>query len=214
MDKRPIKSKKRYFISFLIGTFIFLLVFFFTYSLSYLEFQRISKLQLDSTYNIFEDKLDVSFFNQDICSIEVLDKVSEDLHFQGKIIDDLEQKLGKNNQAVLARKKFYNLIELEHLEFVNSINENCNLKINTVLFFYSNEKENLDKSEDMGRLLDILYERNEKVIIYSFDSSLDSNLIRKLKTKFDIDKPITVFINDVCKFENLVSLKELENCLN
>jgi len=211
---RELQSKMRYILSFLIGTFIFIFIFILSYSLSYFEFQRISNIQEDIAYKIFEDKLDSSLFEENICIENHFTKITEDLRIQGRIIDDLEKKLGKENKDVLFRKKFYSLIELEHFEFVQEFNKQCDFDMNIVLFFYSNKKENLDKSEDMGRLLDILHGRNEKVIIYSFDSNLDSDLIRKLKMKFDIDNPITVLINNICKFEDLTALKELENCLN
>ena len=211
---RKIQSKSRYILSFLIGTFIFIFIFILSYSLSYLEFQRISTIQGDNAYKIFEEKLDYSLFNNNICLGTNFNKITEELRFQGKIIDDLEKRLGKENKDVLFRKKFYSLIELEHLEFVQEFNAKCDSDMNIILFFYSNKKENLDKSEDMGRLLDILYERNEKIIIYSFDIDLDSDLITKLKTKFGVNNSLAVFINEKCKFEDLTSLNNLEKCLH
>ena len=92
MEKREFQSKKRYVISFLVGTFIFLFVFILSYSLSYLEFQRVSSLQYDLAYDIFSHKLDYLLFDLGICREESLDQVSRDLNFQGRIIDDLEKK--------------------------------------------------------------------------------------------------------------------------
>ena len=211
---RKLQSKKRYILSFIIGTFIFIFIFILSYSLSYFEFQRISNIQGDIAYKIFENKLDYSLFEENICIEDSFAEITDDLRVQGRIIDDLERKLGKDNDDVLFRKKFYSLIELEHFEFVKEFNKQCDFDMNIILFFYSNKKENLDKSGDMGRLLDILHGRNEKVVIYSFDNDLDSDLIRKLKIKFGVDNSVTVFINEECKFENLTALKELENCLN
>jgi hypothetical protein len=213
MGNRKFQSEKRYIISFLIGTAIFILVFALTYSISYLELRRISSLQEDLTYNIFRDKLDYSLFDEGVCNDESFDKVSRDLWFQGNIIDDLEKKLGKDNENVLFRKKFYTLIELEHFEFIKLLNERCNLDVQTILFFYSNSNPNLETSEEIGRLLGVVHRRNENLIIYSFDIDLDSDLIEKLKEKYSIKKSPTLIINEEVKVEDPQNIFEIEKHL-
>ena len=213
MRNREFQSKKRYVISFLIGTAVFILVFALTYSISYLEFRRISNLQADLTYNIFEDKLDYSLFDEGVCTDESFDQVSRDLGFQGRIIDDLEKKLGKDNKNVLFRKKFYTLIELEHFEFVKLLNERCNLTVQTILFFYSNSDPNLETSEKAGKLLNVVHSRNENLMIYSFDIDLDSDLIEKLKDKYDIEKSPTLIINEEVKVEDPQNILGIEKHL-
>lgn len=215
LENRPIQSKKRYLLAFLIGTIIFIFVFLLSYYLSYLEFQRISIFQTETAYSIFEDKLVYGFFDKGFCSNQAIQEISDDLRFQGKIIDDLERKLGKNNKDVLLRKKFYTLIELEHFEFVNLIKDNCNYDINTILFFYSNEDRYLSESEELGRLLGAVYSKNTKnLIIYSFDINLDSNLIETLNKKYEITEPLSLIINGEDKIVDPKSLSDIEKYLN
>jgi len=213
MKERKIQSKKRYLLAFLIGTAIFILIFSLSYAISYLEFRRISNLQEDLAYDIFEDKLDYSLFDEGICANESFDRISRDLGFQGRIIDDLERKLGKNNENVLFRKKFYTLIELEHFEFVKLLNERCNLEIQTILFFYSNSDPNLELSEEVGKLLDVVYNRNENLMMYSFDIDLGSYLTEKLKEKYMVDKSPTLIINEEVKVENPQNISDIEKHL-
>jgi len=213
MKERKIQSKKRYLLAFLIGTAIFILIFSLSYAISYLEFRRISNLQEDLAYDIFEDKLDYSLFDEGICANESFDRISRDLGFQGRIIDDLERKLGKNNENVLFRKKFYTLIELEHFEFVKLLNERCNLEIQTILFFYSNSGPNLELSEEVGKLLDVVHNRNENLMIYSFDIDLGSYLTEKLKEKYMVDKSPTLIINEEVKVENPQNISDIEKHL-
>ena len=214
-EKREIQSKRRYLLAFLIGTGVFILVFLISYSISYFEFQRISTFQTETAYNIFENKLNYALFNQGICSQETFEQVSGALGFQGRIIDDLEKKLGKTNEKVLLRKKFYTLVELEHLEFVKLINKECNSNINTILFFYSNAPKDLKNSEELGKLLSSVYARNTNdLIIYSFDINLDSRLIKNLKELYNITEPCTLVINDNQKLVAPESISQIETYLN
>jgi len=213
MENRPIQSGKRYLLAFLIGTFIFINGFALTYGVSYLEYQRISNTQDELSYEIFKDKLYYSFFEQEVCSLNSLEKISLDLRFQGKIIDDLEKKFGKNHEKVLFRKKFYSLIELEHFEFVKQINEKCDSNISMILFFYSNLDEDIEKSEDVGKLLDIVYNRNQDIIIYVFDINLEDNLIDSLELKYNVLKSPTIIVNEGNKIVHPRNIVEIEQYL-
>ena len=214
MEQRKFASKKRYVAAIIIGTLAFLLVFTVSYSLSYLELQRVSSLQTGIGYGIFEDKLDYSFFNMSICDTGSFDKISQDLGFQGRIIDDLERKLGKQDEGVLVRKKFYSLIEIEHLEFVKTINLKCGKEIDTILFFYSNKESEISASEETGRILGVLFSRNEDLMIYSFDVDLASELVNKLEKKYNITNSPVIVINEKTKIEMPVNINEIEKYLN
>ena len=199
MIQRKMQSRRRYLLAFLIGTAIFILGFALTYAVSYFEFQRILGMQDITSYEIFQDKLQYSFFGDDICSTESYQKVSQALGFQGRIIDDLEKKFGKNDKKVLFRKKFYSLILLEHFEFVKILNEECKSGINTILFFYSNQANDIKTSEKTGELLTIISRKYDNLVIYSFDINLDSDLVQKLKEKYDIQESSTLIINEESK---------------
>jgi len=189
MEQKPreFESRKRYVAAVIIGTIAFLIVFAISYSLSYVELQRISNLQTGVGYDVFEDNLDYSFFGISPCNTSSFEKISEDLGFQGRIIDDLERKMGKKDENVLLRKKFYSLIEIEHFDFVNAFNQECGKKYNTILFFYSNNASEVD---------------------------LASDLIDKLKNKYNItDSPVAV-INEQVQVKLPANIIEIEKYLN
>ena len=213
MEQRKFESKNRYLISLVIGTLVFLLVFAISYSVSYFELQRVSNLQVGVGYDIFKDKLDYSFFKEDICGTESFEKVSQDLGFQGRIIDDLERKFGKQDEDVLLRKQFYSLIELEHFEFVKTYNEKCGNKIDTILFFYSNNASEIEDSEEAGRILGVVSSRNDNLIIYSFDIDLDSDLVDKLEKNYNITNPPVAVINEKAKIGLPANIQEIERHL-
>lgn len=192
--ERKVQSKSRYLMAFIIGTLIFVIGFSITYGLSRAELARINNVQQDTAYSIFSDKLKYSFFEGDICSDASYESVSEDLGLQGRIIDDMERKFGKDDDKVLFRKRFYTLVELEHFEYVLQRNERCQDHVNTILFFYSNEGGKLDASERVGKILGVITDK--EVVIYSFDVNLDSDIVGSLKEKYGISDAPLVVVNE------------------
>ena len=171
-------------------------------------------MQGKTAYGIFESKLEYTFFSDDVCSQSSLTDISQQLGFQGAIIDDLEKKLGKDNSRVLFQKKFYTLVELEHLDFILNYNDNCDFTFNTIMFFYSNKAGQSENSEEAGRLLDALYQKYpENVRTYSFDVNLDSGIISKLKIKYNISETPTLIINQNNSLFNPQNINELETYL-
>lgn len=210
---RPFISGKRYLLAFIIGTLLFILIFGISYALSYIELQRISNQQVGLSYDIFNDKLDYSFFNASICSDSALTKLSQDLGFQGSIIDDLEKKLGKQNQDVLLRKKFYSLVEVEHLQFIQSYNAECNQSVNTILFFYSNNASKSTRSDEAGRILDTIVANNQNITVYSFDVDLDSDVISRLEAKYNVtgsEVPV-IIVNENTKMLMPANINQIES---
>lgn len=214
MEKREFKNKRRYLSAFAIGTFLFILVFLLSYSISFLEFQRVANLQTNLAYDIFEHKLTYTFFDEGFCGEADLNKISDDLGFQGSIIDDLERKLGKNNEDVLERKKFYTLVEIEHYEFVKMMNEDCNSQIPVIMFFYSNEDSDLTRSEEVGRLISAVASRQNVLMVYSFDINLDSALIENLKEKYNVSESPTLIVNEEFVVVNPLNINDIEVYLN
>lgn len=214
MKPRKIQSKSRYVWSFIIATTIFILGFIITNGIAYLEFQRVSGLQGPTSYKIFEEKLQYTLFGKDICSDDTYKDISEELNYQGQIIGDIERKLGKNDEDVIFRKKFYTLIQIEHLEFIKRINEECNKNINIILFFYSNEEDYLKQSERLGDLLGPIYERNKKnLVLYSIDLNLNSSLIRNLKEIHNVSKEPLILLNEDNRFSKIENINQIEDYL-
>lgn len=213
MTNRKLQSKSRYIKAFVFATLVFILGFAMSYGVSYIELSRINSLQQSISYDIFSDKLDYSLFGEDICSIESYNEISKDLGIQGKIIDDLENRFGKEDKSVLFRKEFYTLALIEHFEFVKERNLMCEDFVNTILFFYSNEEEDLQDSEEIGRLLEIIHSKNEKLVIYSFDINLRSKLMKNILNKYGIDKEGILIINNNQFIENPRNLTEIESNL-
>lgn len=213
MEPRKIQSKKRYLLSFMIGTIIFLGVFLLTNFLSNIELKRMDSITGTIAQDIFKDKLIYSFFNESECSEESFGKISRDLAISGNLINHLEEKLGKTDRNVLRQKETYTLILLEHLEFLKDYNIKCNAKNNNILFFYSNEDSKIQQSERVGRVLDVLGNKYPKLSIYSFDINLDVDLIKKLLEKYNISQAPSVLIDEKILLTEITSSEDIEKYL-
>jgi hypothetical protein len=214
MEQRKIQSKKRYLLSFIIGTSIFCLIFILTNFLGRTELDRMYSINGEMAQDIFKDKLAYSFFNERTCSEEYFGKISRDLGYSGSIINNIEKKFGKEDKEVLEQKKFYTLVLLEHLEFLKDYNKNCNSSFQYILFFYSNQQNKYPQSEEAGRILDLISKDYPNLSIYSFDINLESELIQKLITKYNITKAPTVIIDDKFVIDEVKSIEEVKKYLN
>jgi len=214
MVQREIQSKGRYLLAFLIGTSIFCSIFLLTFFFSNQELGNVYLIQEKFSQDIFKDKLSYSFFGEGKCSQESFNKISRDLGYFGRIINELEKKLGKEDKRVLEQKDIYTLILLEHLDFLIDYNEECNTSWNYILFFYSNNKNDYTSSEEVGKILDVLVVKNQKVSVYSFDINLNTDLIKKLKEKYRVFKAPTLIINGKNRLDDVKDIKEIEQYLN
>ncbi|MEK6833140.1 MAG: hypothetical protein AABY32_03760 [Nanoarchaeota archaeon] len=196
MKNRKVDSKWRYFYAFVSAICLFLIGFYIVFLINYIEFNKASVLQEKGFYDFYSNQLNYSFFGEMKCDKQFLDKISSSMDFQGFLINQLELKKGKENKEVIDKKKYYYLLELSHLSFVKQLNQDCNWGYNFILFLYSNSMGDRAKSEEIGRILDYVKEKDSNVLIYSFDSSSQDSIVQNLKSFYNITEPITIIINE------------------
>ena len=212
METHRLDNWGLYLIALLISTVVFIIVLIVASFVSNFESTDLLKNQFENSYSIFKDKYLFSQ-NQLLCQEGSLDQVSKDLFFHGKVISDLEERLGKNNEQVLFQKKFYTLVLLEHLDFVNQINLKCNYSIPTILFFYSNKDETIDKNENVGNLLDHLSNKYSELKVYSFDVNLNDALIESLILRYNVNEVPTVVLGNGTSIVNPTNVDQIETYL-
>jgi hypothetical protein len=129
----------------------------------------------------------------------------------------LESRLGKENEDVLLKKEQYQLVEIKTLLLFQKLNKDCNYGYDTIVFFYTNSKQdNLEsaQSEDQGYILDNLYLRNkDSLVIFSFDINTNNPAINSLKDIYGVKKAPTLIINEVV-YPGFKSSREIESKFN
>ena len=214
MERRRLDNKWRYFYALLIAIFLFIFGFLISYSMNIFEFQRVSALQDDIFYDFYETQLSTAFFDSNVCNkTEIIDNLGESLDFQGVMLENIEQKVGKNDPRIIERKKYYTLIQLSHFEFMKKMNENCDKNKTFILFFYSNDEKYIDKSERIGKVLGHFKSNNPSVFVYSFSSDSTEPLMLNLKEKYQIEDPVFVIIDEKARFSDVENIEDLEKYL-
>lgn len=210
MERRKFYSKSRYAWAFFIGTLIFFFGFYITFLISQAELRSIGEAQSKISYGLFEQKLKESFFNQDICDSDIYQTLNNYRSIQIGSIGALEKKLGINNKLVLERKKFYTLIQISHLEFIEQRKKECKDNSSILFYFYSNDPNDYEESNRVGRIIDVFGEERKDVQIYSFDFNLESELIELMKNKYNISEYPSIINPYGNRIKSPKNIKEIE----
>jgi hypothetical protein len=199
--------KSRYFLSFLIATGLFAIVFLAAYSVSYINYTEVSKES--NLIEQYVSDLD-SILNEKSCSDSLLFEASEKLDIIGAKLNLLETRFGKDDKRVIAQKNLYSELEYKHFQIVQSLRDNCNAKFLTILFFYSNLENDKSESERVGFILSSLKNKAPgEVMIYSFDYNIDSGLLDKIKEEYGVSKAPSVLVNEK-DFVDVANINDLE----
>jgi len=211
MENRPLYGK-RIFIAFIIATILFAAGFLIGYAVSYSKYQSISNSQENIRYNLLSLDLEKELLSSS-CTLFDPFSFAEELDNNGRLLDILEQRFGKFDSRVLDQKKDYSMLGIQHLLLVNQYNKQCKGNITTLLFFYSNDKDYASEAERIGTVLSTIKQQDNNIMVYSFDFSLDSQLLRMFKARYNVTKPNIIIVNENKTIENLNGITELENAL-
>ncbi|MEK6800727.1 MAG: hypothetical protein AABY10_02250 [Nanoarchaeota archaeon] len=208
MKDRPAYGA-RLILAFLVATLIYIIIFSLASSVSYLNYQKINITNnIIKNYNIELEK----YLNDSSCDENIFVESSEKLDDAGSKLSLLETRFGKNDFRVLEQKIIYTDLEYKHYTIMKKLKEKCSTDLKIVLFIYSNSKNEEKESEKVGNILSALKNKyKSKLMIYSFDSNLQSKIIQNLKLEYEIDNVPTVVydskiieVNDINDLENVI----------
>lgn len=174
----------RLLISFIVACAVFVGVFSFAYSVSYLNYQQ--TVYYNHVINSSLNELRILSSNNS-CEYEAFVEASSLLDVIAGRISLLEERLGKTDSRVLEQKRYYSEMQLEHLNMVNKYNNRCGTGFKVLLFFYSNSPLYESASDRTGYILEVFKGKYpSKVMIYSFDIDLKYEPIELLKQQHSI----------------------------
>lgn len=145
-----------------------------------------------------------SVLNENVCKLDMSELFEEKITL-GKMMTELEKRMGKENEDVIAKKEIYELIEIKTLQYMERIKTECGDDFNIVLLFYTNRKGDtlgsVDGCEDQGKILDqIVYDREHseganKVYVFVFDANSRNMATEALIEKYGITSVPSLVIN-------------------
>ena len=105
--------------------------------------------------------------------------------------------------------KYYTLLEYKHYKMVKHFNKDCNGNFVPILFFIS--KNCSSECDVMAGLLTELKRKNlDKIFVYTFNTSIDSPIIRYLVTKYDVNTYPLILVDgqrcSVCSYQDLLEM--------
>jgi len=197
----------RMFLSFILATTIFTIIILISSGASYYNYQRISSQNNIVTKYLNDMDILLNMSTSD-CGEDILVKSSIILDEVGGKLDLLEKRFGKKDSRVLEQKKLYSQLELKHFNIIKQIKKQCNEDYITILFFYSNNEPLNEESERMGFILRTFKDKmSDKIMIYSFDYNLNSELIINLKENYNITSAPIAVINE----QDKIYVKNIED---
>ncbi len=188
----------RVFLAFLLATVLFVLIFLFAYSVSYLNYKGV--VAENAFIQDSLAKIDKAINNSTLCTATGLFEASERLDAVGSRVGLLETRLGSTNSEVIVQKKKYSELEYKHFILVRTLARSCKQDVVTLLFFYSNDEVYQKESERMGIILSTFKNADpQRIFVYSFDAQLNLSLIRDLRERYSVMSVPVVIVNESAK---------------
>lgn len=148
----------------------------------------------------------------DICVL-TWDDVWKEKVDMGKKMSYLESRFGKDNKDIIEQKKIYELIEIRTLLLLEKIKQECKEDLITILFFYTNnkddEKGSWKKCSDQGYILDAVYKQDPRINIFSFDINIKNPATDTLRQNYNITKVPSLVIEGKL-YEGRMSLESIK----
>ncbi|MBI2045334.1 hypothetical protein HYT23_04720 [Candidatus Pacearchaeota archaeon] len=205
-------SVSRVIIAFLISAAVLIFAFSAGYMVSFLNYQRVSATQNIIKNDILSTQLSGELLQE--CNDDAFNLFSRKLDESGALISIMEERFGKNDENVLEQKKQYTLLELQHFLAVEKYAEACNKDIDFIFFFYSNSNEYGNNAENIGKILGrVKDQKEEKVMIYSFDYDLDMETVQLLRYLYKVYYPNSVVVNKKIVLRNVQNIDEVNEAL-
>lgn len=154
-------------------------------------------------------EIEFAILAENPCAIQDISFLNDELYELSLKVDYMENQLGVNNKEVKELKNFYSIVQLRHWLLMKKIKEQCETKATNIIYFYSNEGDCRECS-DQGFVLSYL-RRTENVNIYSVDINTENNAVRTLKKVYSVKTAPSLIIDKELYqgFQTLQQLKEI-----
>ena len=184
MENKNNKDWKRYLAAFLITGLLFLTAFYLSNFFNNKKIEQIRSIENSIAIDILSSETQFNLLEEFSCGNIDDSILSEELSdLASKIEYSEENNIGSKGELIGLRK-YYSLLQIKDYLLMRKAETKCNLKITSILYFYSNEK--CADCRKQGFTLTDIRQNYPNVRVYSFDYNLDLSAIKALKRVYKI----------------------------
>lgn len=197
--------------AFSISTLIFISGLSLGNYFSDMKLEKINDLEQDFRSDTMALELRYDILAEDPCIASNSSFLSEELYELGSKLEHMENTLGVDNPNVVRLKDYYSILQLKHWLFMKNIKKECDLPMNLIVYFYSNDAS-CENCDTQGVVLSYLRKKYQNVRTYAFDYDSNNLAVGAVKDIYIKDGDLPAFIvNDDVYFgfknaDDLVSL--------
>lgn len=203
---------KKYAYTFLITAVIFATAIFLSNYFGQKRINEIKDIESRISVDILASETQFSLLSELSCKEISSGFLSKELATLGDKLSFTEENRGSDDAEVLNLKKYYSLLQIKDFLLMQKIKERCGGKTLSLMYFYSNLKNDCSDCEKEGFVLTKLRQDYPELRVYSFDYNLDLSALQTLISIYNVeDRQPTLLINDKTYygFRSVDEIKEI-----
>lgn len=179
---------KRYLVAFLITAFLFAMAFFLSNFFNNRKIQEIRSIQDSISVDILSSETQYDLLSELSCSNIDDSLLSQELNELAYKIEYGEENNIGSKEELTSLRKYYSLLQIKDYLLMKKTQEKCDLKVTSIIYFYSN-KDVCSDCEKQGYILTDIRQNYPNVRVYAFDYNLDLSALSALKSIYKIREP-------------------------
>lgn len=211
MNKNDVK---RYIYAFVITVFIFALAILASNIISNTKINQLEKLQEELSHAVITN--DYSDVSSEEIGCQKIYNLNYDLSREiGSLAEKImftEGERGYDDPELMVLREKYTLLLIKDYLTTEKLNNECDLGLKIILYFYTNEK--CPSCTEQGYVLTALRESNENVRVYSFDGNLKLGSQKVLMDKLGLKGPFPEIYFNGKVYSGFQSIDELNKILD
>lgn len=180
---------KTYLIAFLITVFLFLTAFYLSNFFNNKKIEEIRNIENTIAVDILSSETQFDLLEELSCG-NVNDTIlSQELNDLAAKIEFGEKESIASDAEIKSLKKYYSLLQIKDYLLMKKAEDKCDLKVTSIIYFYSNLEEECDDCDKQGYILTDIRQNYPEVRVYAFDYNLDLSALKALITIYKVKEP-------------------------
>lgn len=152
------------------------------------KIEEIRSIQNSIAVDILSSETQYNLLSELSCSNVDDSILSQELNELAAKIEYGEQNNIGSKEELLSLRKYYSLLQIKDYLLMKKTQEKCNLKVTSIIYFYSNANDCSD-CEKQGYILTDIRQNYPNVRVYAFDYNLELSALKALIATYKVREP-------------------------